>query len=81
MLKSGIKVGIGVDGGASNDSGICLAELRLTVLVHRIQGIHGNLSPEEWLGPKKCLGWLLLKEVPCWVAMILAASRLEKRRT
>ncbi len=53
MLKSGIRVGIGVDGGASNDSGDMLAELRLTMLVHRIQGIHGNLSPEEWLGPKE----------------------------
>jgi 8-oxoguanine deaminase len=48
MRKRGIIVGLGVDGGASNDSGNMLAELRSTLLVHRIRGVHTNLDSDSW---------------------------------
>jgi len=48
-MKRGITVGLGVDGGASNDSGNMLAELRMAMLVHRIQGVHPGLLPQRWL--------------------------------
>jgi cytosine/adenosine deaminase-related metal-dependent hydrolase len=51
MLAAGVKVGLGVDGGASNDSGNLLAELRGALMVHRLKGIHPELSPKEWLTP------------------------------
>jgi cytosine/adenosine deaminase-related metal-dependent hydrolase len=52
MISRSIPVGIGVDGGASNDSGDLLGELRTTMLVHRIEGVHPGLKPEHWLGPQ-----------------------------
>ena len=51
MMSRGIPVGIGVDGGASNDTGDLLGELRTTMMVHRIEGVHPGLKPEDWLGP------------------------------
>jgi cytosine/adenosine deaminase-related metal-dependent hydrolase len=38
MLKMGIRVGLGVDGSASNDSSDMLAELRNCFLLHRLGG-------------------------------------------
>lgn len=52
MISRGIPVGIGVDGGASNDSGDLLGELRTAMMVHRIEGVHPGLKPEDWLGPR-----------------------------
>lgn len=51
MLAAGVKVGLGVDGGASNDSGNLLAELRSALMVHRLKGIHPELAPKDWLTP------------------------------
>ena len=51
MLAAGVKVGLGVDGGASNDSGNLLAELRHALMLHRLKGIHPGLSPAQWLSP------------------------------
>ena len=34
MRRGGVKVGVGVDGGASNDGGAFLADLRLALLLH-----------------------------------------------
>ena len=53
MLEENIIVGIGVDGGASNDSGDMLSELRTTMLVHRIQGVHAQqkFGYDKWLKP------------------------------
>ena len=53
MLLQGVTVGIGVDGGASNDSGDMLGELRTTMMVHRIAGAHKGLKAEDWLGPRE----------------------------
>lgn len=51
MIANGVNVGIGVDGGASNDSGNMLGELRTTMMVHRIEGVHGDLKRKDWFGP------------------------------
>ena len=56
MLKASVPVGIGVDGGASNDSGDMLGELRTTLMVHRIDGVHEGLRKREWLSPKDVFG-------------------------
>jgi cytosine/adenosine deaminase-related metal-dependent hydrolase len=40
LVHAGAKVSVGVDGGASNDSGDYLGELREVLLVHRIRGLH-----------------------------------------
>jgi len=48
-LKAGVKVGLGVDGSASNDSSHLLAETRIAMLVSRVRaGLRGaSLSSEE----------------------------------
>lgn len=51
MQKVGINVSLGVDGGSSNDSGDMLAELRTTMYVHRIEGIHEDYSYQNWMTP------------------------------
>lgn len=52
MKRRNIPVGIGVDGGASNDSGNMLSELRTTLLVHRIRGVHPGETPDNWFTPR-----------------------------
>ncbi|MFC7395236.1 8-oxoguanine deaminase [Scopulibacillus cellulosilyticus] len=62
MLKSGVKVGLGVDGSASNDTSSMLLEAKVMNLLHKLQ--HGStaLSAEDCLsiatrGSSKVLGW------------------------
>ncbi|ATW24605.1 amidohydrolase family protein [Candidatus Formimonas warabiya] len=52
MVKAGVTIGIGVDGGASNDSGDMFAELRNTMYVHRIKNMHDNIDFQDWFGPQ-----------------------------
>lgn len=52
MKRKGVPVGLGVDGGASNDSGNMLGELRAAMYVHRIEGVHPGLSWEGWFEPR-----------------------------
>ena len=52
-VEAGVNVAIGVDGGSSNDSGDMLAELRNTLYVHRISGVHQDFGPEKWFGPQE----------------------------
>lgn len=47
LLQEGVRVGVGVDGGASNDSGDFIGELRLALFVHRISELHST----SWDGP------------------------------
>lgn len=61
LLDSGVKVGLAVDGSASNDGGDLLAECRMGMLVARGAGGPGAMSPREALrvatrGGAECLG-------------------------
>jgi cytosine/adenosine deaminase-related metal-dependent hydrolase len=56
LIHAGVNVSVGVDGGASNDSGDYLGELREVLLVHRIRGLHSkpfdkamNMAPYDVL--------------------------------
>ena len=49
MLDAGVKVGIGVDGSASNDTGHVFDEARHALLLQRVNGGAGVFSVEEGL--------------------------------
>lgn len=55
-VKAGVNVALGVDGGASNDSGDMLGELRGMLYVHRIQGAHKEYEPKDWFNAKDVFG-------------------------
>ncbi len=49
MLDAGVKVGIGVDGSASNDTGHVFDEARHAMLLQRVKGGAGIISVQEGL--------------------------------
>jgi len=58
LITAGAKVSVAVDGGASNDTGDYLGELRQTLLVHRIRGLHAD--PHSGAGATSPYGVLAL---------------------
>ncbi len=62
MLEEGVKVGLGVDGSASNDSSNFLAEMRTALLIHRIKSGVDSMPARRVLkmatiNGAKILGW------------------------
>ena len=62
MLRRGIRVGLGVDGSASNDTSDMLGELRNGLLLQRVSGASTMLTAEQVLrlgswGGAELLGW------------------------
>lgn len=53
--RRGIRVGVGVDGAASNDAGSMIGELRLVPLLHRLAGGEGDVPHQEWIDPDDAL--------------------------
>ncbi|WJR80861.1 amidohydrolase family protein [Bradyrhizobium sp. NP1] len=53
--RHGIRVGVGVDGAASNDAGSMIGELRLVPLLHRLAGGEGTVPHQEWIDPDDAL--------------------------
>jgi cytosine/adenosine deaminase-related metal-dependent hydrolase len=51
MRRYGLKVGVGVDGSASNDSGSLIGDMRLALILHRIGTPAGTDTEKEWLEP------------------------------
>ena len=49
LLKSGVKVGLSVDGSASNDSGNYVREMQLSLLLYRIGSGVDSMTPEDVL--------------------------------
>ncbi|MED4454553.1 8-oxoguanine deaminase [Metabacillus fastidiosus] len=62
MLQNGVKVGLGVDGSASNDASSMLMEVKIMNFLHKLQAGSTALSAEDCLyvatrGSSKVLGW------------------------
>jgi len=55
MRRQGVKVGIGVDGASSNDSGSMLNEVRLGHLLHRANSPETTVPQREWMTPYQTL--------------------------
>ncbi len=51
MRRRGMTVGVGVDGSASNDGGSMLSDLRLALMLHRVNSAPDVEPSRDWLTP------------------------------
>ncbi len=51
MRRAGVRVAFGVDGGASNDAGAFLSDVRLGMLLHRAGSPDDMDTERDWLSP------------------------------
>jgi len=83
MLKAGVRVGLAVDGSASNDSSSFLREMQLALLVHRVGTGVDAMPPMRvlelaTLGGARILGHPELGRLTVGAAADLAAFRLDR---
>ena len=65
MRDAGVKVGLGVDGSASNDTGNLMSEARQTMLLQRVQNGADAMSADEALFIATRGGAQVLGRVDC----------------
>ncbi|MDP6490344.1 MAG: 8-oxoguanine deaminase [Kiritimatiellia bacterium] len=83
LLDQGVRVGLAVDGSASNDAGNVVREMQLALLVHRIGTGVDAMPPETVLrmatvGGAEILNWPELGRVQVGAAADLALFRLDR---
>ena len=83
MLEKGVRVGIGVDGSASNDSSNFMREVQMALLVHRVGTGVESMPPSRVLrmatvGGADILGWPEIGQIREGAAADLAIFDLER---